>query len=60
MGKSEYKPDSSGITKLLQSSEMLSLTEKYARNRAGAEGNIKPFVGFDRAKTIIYSTGGHN
>ena len=53
----KYEPNSAGITALLQSPEMLALTEQYARGRAGADGEIKPFIGFDRAKTIIYSIG---
>lgn len=53
----EYKPNPAGITALLQSSEMLALTEQYAQGRAGAEGEIKPFIGYDRAKTIVYSIG---
>lgn len=56
----EYKPNPAGITALLQSSEMLALTEQYAHDRAGADGEIKPFIGFDRAKTIVYSTGRKN
>lgn len=51
-----FKPDSAAIRRLLQSDEMLSLTEQYARSRAGADGELKPFVGFDRAKTIIYTS----
>lgn len=47
----KYKPNKSGITKLLQSSEMLKLTEKYANSYAGEK---KSFIGFDRAKTIVY------
>lgn len=53
----EYKPNPAGITALLQSPEMLALTEQYAQGRAGAEGEIKPFIGYDRAKTIVYSIG---
>ena len=56
----KYKPNKAGITAFLQSSEMLAVTERYARERAGADGDIKPFVGFDRAKTIVYSTGKEN
>ena len=52
-----YEPNPAGITALLQSPEMLALTEQYAYDRAGADGEIKPFIGFDRAKTIVYSTG---
>lgn len=51
-----FKKDSAGIKKLLQSPEMLKLTEEYARGRAGADGEVKPFIGFDRAKTIVYTS----
>lgn len=52
-----YVPSPSGITKLLQSAEMLELTERYARERAGVDGELKPFIGFDRAKTFVYNSG---
>ncbi len=39
---------------VMQSSSMLQLTEKYARQKAGSDTHLKPFIGFDRAKTIIY------
>lgn len=57
MADVRYEPNSAGITALLQSPEMLALTEQYAQGRAGADGEIKPFIGFDRAKTIIYGIG---
>lgn len=57
MGDAVYKPNNAGIRALLQSSEMLALTEQYASGRAGADGETKSFIGFDRAKTIVYSTG---
>lgn len=39
---------------VLQSPEMLSLTESEASKRAGSDEHLKSFIGFDRAKTIIY------
>ena len=56
MADTKYVPNPAGIT-ALQSPEMLALTEQYAQARAGVDGEIKPFIGFDRAKTIIYSIG---
>lgn len=57
MGDTKYVPNNAGIRTLLQSPEMQSLTEDYARGRAGLDGELKSFIGFDRAKTIIYSAG---
>lgn len=57
MGDAKYEPNDAGIRALLQSPEMLALTEQYAQGRAGVDGEMKSFIGFDRAKTIIYSTG---
>ena len=57
MAKKGFKKNNAGIRALLQSPPMLALTERYAHGRAGADGQTKSFVGFDRAKTIIYSTG---
>lgn len=51
--KSYFKPNSQGIRACLQSDYMLSMTERYANSRVGSEGETKPFIGFDRAKTII-------
>jgi hypothetical protein len=51
-----YKPNDSGIRALLQSDEMLALTESYASQMGASGEDMKPFIGFDRAKTIIYST----
>lgn len=56
MADTEYKPNDAGIRALLQSQEMLSLTERYAQERSGGEGELKPFIGFDRAKTIVYTS----
>lgn len=53
----KYVPNYAGIGAILKSQEMLALTEQYAQERAGVDGELKPFIGYDRAKTIIYSTG---
>lgn len=47
-----YKDDA-GIRALLQSNEMQELVKQYALGYAG-DDNIRPFVGFDRAKVLIY------
>lgn len=51
--KSYFKPNSQGIRACLQSENMLAMTERYAKSRAGSEGETTSFIGFDRAKTII-------
>lgn len=51
-----FKKNSAGIRRLLQSEAMKQITEKYARGRGGAEAEMKSFVGFDRAKTILYTS----
>ena len=56
MANVKYEPNSAGIRALLQSDEMLSLTESYAVQMGASGDDMKPFIGFDRAKTIIYST----
>lgn len=56
MADTKFVKNDAGIRDTLQSPEMLALTEQYARDRAGADGEIKSFIGFDRAKTIIYSS----
>lgn len=56
MANVKYEPNSTGIRALLQSDEMLSLTESYAVQMGVSGDDMKPFIGFDRAKTIIYST----
>jgi hypothetical protein len=46
-----FEINTSGVRAFLQSQEMLKLTEKYADRY---EGEKKSFIGFDRAKTIVY------
>lgn len=45
--------DDAGVRALLQSQEMQAVVEQYAQSRAGADGEISSFIGFDRAKAII-------
>ena len=56
MADVRYVPNDAGIRALLQSDEMLALTESYAVQMGAREENMRPFIGFDRAKTIVYST----
>lgn len=55
MSKVEFKLDKTAFrTEVLQSPEMLKAVEAAARGKAGSNTHIKPFIGFDRAKAIIY------
>lgn len=47
-----FKKDSAGIRKLLQSDGCLQVMEKFASNVAKGE-EIRPFIGFDRAKVFV-------
>lgn len=55
MNDVEFKLDKAAFrTLVLQSPEMLALTTSEAKKQAGSDVHLKPFIGFDRAKTIIY------
>jgi len=55
MSKVEFKLDKTAFrTEVLQSPGMLKAVESAARTKAGNDSHIKPFIGFDRAKAIIY------
>lgn len=55
MSKVQFELDTAAFRRLvLQSPEMLALTEREAQKRAGSDEHLKSFIGFDRAKTIIY------
>lgn len=41
-------------TEILQADWMLTFIESEADKRAGSGEHVKPFIGFDRAKAIIY------
>ena len=51
----KFALNKSGVRALLQSQEMLKLTERYASAEAGEK---KSFIGFDRAKTVVYKDRG--
>lgn len=51
-----FKKDSAGIRKLLQSHECLKVMEKYAADVAAGD-DVRPFIGFDRAKCFVYKKG---
>lgn len=54
MAKSGYTfvRNNAGIRKLLQSDTCLSVMERYAQ-KVSDGGEIKPFIGFDRAKCFV-------
>ena len=52
--KVTVKLDMAGLKAFRQSSEMLKLMEETAQARTGPHHHVKSFVGFDRAKAIIY------
>ena len=55
MSNVKFELDKAAFRKVvMQSPEMLAITEKYARTKSGSDTHLKPFIGFDRAKTIIY------
>lgn len=41
-------------TEILQAGWMKSYIESEAQKQAGADTHVKTFIGFDRAKSIIY------
>ncbi len=51
MANCRFELNKAGVGNILKSKEIESLTRKYA---ASYEGNPKTFIGFDRAKTIMY------
>lgn len=52
MGGQVFKKDDAGIRAMLQSNGCLQVMEKYAQSMANGE-EIKPFIGFDRAKCFV-------
>ena len=55
MSKVEIKLDKAGVRKcILQSPAMLSYVTGVANSKCGSDQHVKPFIGFDRAKAIIY------
>lgn len=51
MGKFKFVLNESGMREVLKSSAMMNLTKSTA---SSYHGNPKTFIGFDRAKTIVY------
>lgn len=47
-----FKKNSAGIRQLLQSDSCLKVMEDYASDMADG-GEVRPFIGFDRAKCFI-------
>lgn len=47
-----FKRNDAGVRQLLQSGECLKCMEKYAAKIADG-GEVRPFIGFDRAKCFI-------
>lgn len=54
MSDIKFKLDKTGVKQLLQSEETLKMCEDFAKSRKSSNEHIKSFVGFDRAKAIIY------
>ena len=55
MSKAEFKLDTAAFGRLvMKSPQMLALTEKEAKRIVGQDTHLKPFIGFDRAKTVVY------
>ncbi len=55
MNDVKFKLDQAAFrSEVLQSSEMLNLTKEYAAKQGGKDTHMKPFIGYDRAKTIVY------
>ena len=55
MSDVRFELDKAAFGKLvMRSPEMLEMTRRQAAAKAGQDTHLKSFVGFDRAKTIIY------
>ena len=55
MAKIKFELDKAGVRKcILQSEEMLNYVTAQANTKCGNDQHVKPFIGFDRAKAIIY------
>lgn len=49
-----FKLNKAGVKEILQSEETLKMCEDFANSKKSSDEHIKSFVGFDRAKAIIY------
>lgn len=55
MSSVKFKLDKQGVCKnVLQASWMKDHVESEAKNKADADTHLRTFIGFDRAKSIIY------
>lgn len=55
MNKVDFKLDTKAVrTEILQADWMKSFIESVAVKEADSNSHIKTFIGFDRAKSIIY------
>lgn len=55
MSKTTFELDGKAFgTEVLQADWMLKHIEAEAKSQAESDQHVKPFVGFDRAKAIIY------
>lgn len=55
MSKVKFELDTAGVRKnILQADYMFEYVKKTANSKSGSDQHIKPFIGFDRAKAIIY------
>ena len=50
--QSVFKKDDAGIRALLKSDGCMEVMKSYAKERS-SDGDIKPFIGFDRAKVFV-------
>lgn len=55
MSKTKFELNTSAVrSEILQASWMLDFVENEALKQCGPDEHIKSFIGFDRAKAIIY------
>ncbi|MDO4800610.1 MAG: hypothetical protein Q4A15_00445 [Prevotellaceae bacterium] len=55
MGKTNFELNPSAVrSEILQAGWMLNYVESEAQRQCGSDEHIKSFIGFDRAKAIIY------
>lgn len=54
MSNVKVELNSQGVKAMLQSDYMLSMVKSVAKDEAKANTHIKSFIGYNRAKAIIY------
>ena len=52
MANQGFKKDDAGIRQLLKSNECLEVMKSHAQ-KVSKGGEMKPFIGFDRAKVFV-------